>query len=66
MDKLLASFEYLSDAPLEVDKLLAEASHTRGRKEKHGLLEKAQVLANAYQEHCTKGGNNTKQFNQIL
>lgn len=66
MNKILAVFDYLSDAPLEVDRLIEEAGRTRGRKEKHELLVKAQALADAYQEHCSKGGNDKKLFNQIV
>lgn len=66
MHKLLTPFGYLSDAADEVDRLIAEAGRTRGRKEKHELLVKAQALADAYQSHCTDNGNDKKQFNQIL
>lgn len=66
MSKLLEPFGYLSDAAEEIDRLIAEAGRTRGRKEKHELLVKAQALADAYQVHCSKGGNDKKLFNQIV
>lgn len=66
MHKLLTPFNYISDIPLEIDRLVEEAGRTRGRKEKHGLLVKAQELADALQSHCSSNGNDKKLFNQIV
>lgn len=66
MEKLLQQFDYISDAPLKVQSLLDEAERTRSRKEKNRLWGQAQTLADAYERHCKEGGNDKKQFNQIL
>lgn len=65
MHKLLQDFEFISDVPDKIESLIKEASTTRGRKEKSRILQEAQELADAYQEHCEEGGNNAKQFTQI-
>jgi len=66
MEKILYSFDYISDVPLKVQSLLDEAERTRSRKEKNRLWEQAQTLAEAYERHCKEGGNDKKQFNKIL
>lgn len=66
MKDTLKRFEYLSDATDELDTLIELASKTRKHSEKQRLLTAAQELADAYQEHCSAGGNDKKQFNTII
>jgi hypothetical protein len=63
---LLKGYTYITDAIDEIDSLIEKANGTRNRKEKHSLLTKAQSLIDAYEEHCSRGGNTKKQFKDVL
>lgn len=66
MANILDSFEDLPAVVEKIDDLCLQAKKTKGKKEKRNLLGQAQELADAYQEHCEKGGNMKKQFNSFL
>jgi hypothetical protein len=66
MESILDSFEDLPSVVERIDILVSEATKTRGKKEKKALLSEAQTLADAYQDHCERGGNDKKQFNPFI
>lgn len=66
MKDLLKGFESLADVVEKIDNLVEQAGKTRGRVEKRKLLQEAQDLMDAYEEHCQRGGNDKKQFNPVI
>lgn len=51
MEKLLESFEYITDVSDLIDKLVEQASKERKKDKKRELLAEAQKYADAYNQH---------------